>query len=526
MTAITRTLNRPVPQSRPLDVRQVKNNAGGYVYEIDLEAAFDRFLILGTAGGTYYASESKLTRDGMALCVRAANELDADVYAKHVTEAARTAPKRTYAIYAIAVALIEGDDDLRHLAPSMAEKVCKTGTDLFELASYIKGQRGWGSTVKNTFDRFLSDMDIDRLGLWAVKYRNRHGWSWNDLLRQQHTKPDSERRDALFSFMTGKLDGPSGIKVIDGYRKVQGVTDEEEIIRLVKEYDLPWEALADEQRTAAVWKAAIPNIGDWAVLRNLATFTRLGLDKDDHAKREILVRLAGASRVHPVTLLEALRTYGGGGRYGRSQGDAFRPLPAWLGAIESTLDRSFTDGVETFHQNVYIGLDVSGSMGSPVSGSYVLTCRDVGAALALGFAKNEPFTEINGFTSAGNWRETGLTRFNWNQQTSFADAVNQTSDLPFGATDCALPMIDATARDLKIDTFIVITDNETWAGKIHPMAALQGYRKHSGVNARLAVIGLTATNFSIADPKDPLTMDFVGFSSDLPKALASFMKMG
>jgi hypothetical protein len=43
------------------------------------------------------------------------------------------------------------------------------------------------------------------------------------------------------------------------------------------------------------------------------------------------------------------------------------------------------------------------------------------------------------------------------------DVVREVSDLPFGATDCALPMLYALERELAVDTFVVITDNETWA---------------------------------------------------------------
>ena len=47
------------------------------------------------------------------------------------------------------------------------------------------------------------------------------------------------------------------------------------------------------------------------------------------------------------------------------------------------------------------------------------------------------------------------------------------SDLPFGGTDCALPMLYATRKRLPVDAFVVMTDNETWAGNIHPVEALR-----------------------------------------------------
>ncbi|MCB1083662.1 MAG: hypothetical protein KDK61_05090, partial [Simkania sp.] len=38
------------------------NNAGGYSFELDRWQKLDRFLILGTEGGTYYVTERKLTQ--------------------------------------------------------------------------------------------------------------------------------------------------------------------------------------------------------------------------------------------------------------------------------------------------------------------------------------------------------------------------------------------------------------------------------------------------------------------------------
>ena len=41
------------------------------------------------------------------------------------------------------------------------------------------------------------------------------------------------------------------------------------------------------------------------------------------------------------------------------------------------------------------------------------------------------------------------------------------SGLPFGGTDCALPIKYAIDNGIEVDTFLVITDNETWGGYEH-----------------------------------------------------------
>ena len=92
-----------------------------------------------------------------------------------------------------------------------------------------------------------------------------------------------------------------------------------------------------------------------------------------------------------------------------------------------------------------------------------------------------------------------------------------------GGTDCAQPMIYAKERKLEVDTFIVYTDNETWAGKIHPSKALQNYRESSGIDAKLIVCGMCANDFTIADPNDAGMLDMAGFDSAAPEVIRSFV---
>ena len=96
--------------------------------------------------------------------------------------------------------------------------------------------------------------------------------------------------------------------------------------------------------------------------------------------------------------------------------------------------------------------------------------------------------------------------------------------LPFGATDCALPMLFALDREREIDTFVVYTDSETWAGSIHPAQALADYRRASGIDARLVVVGMVANGFSIADPNDPGMLDVVGFDTATPQLVSDFAR--
>ena len=79
-------------------------------------------------------------------------------------------------------------------------------------------------------------------------------------------------------------------------------------------------------------------------------------------------------------------------------------------------------------------------------------------------------------------------------------------------------------KGLKVDTFVVYTDSETWAGDVHPSEALKQYRETTGIPARLVVVGMTSSGFSIADPTDAGMLDVVGFDTATPNIISSFSK--
>src|SRR5262249_53789558 len=64
MTNYTRHFSAlATPQRSAARADQRMNNAGGYTFVLDLWARLDRWLVLGCEGGSYYASERKMTRE-------------------------------------------------------------------------------------------------------------------------------------------------------------------------------------------------------------------------------------------------------------------------------------------------------------------------------------------------------------------------------------------------------------------------------------------------------------------------------
>ena len=62
---------RKTPQTQPIPgSAQVRNQAGGYSFAVDDWTRLERFLILGTEGGSYYASERKMTLESATAVMR------------------------------------------------------------------------------------------------------------------------------------------------------------------------------------------------------------------------------------------------------------------------------------------------------------------------------------------------------------------------------------------------------------------------------------------------------------------------
>ena len=222
-----------------------------------------------------------------------------------------------------------------------------------------------------------------------------------------------------------------------------------------------------------------------ALVRNLATMTRVGVLAPARPARRRRSRSsatrsgsAGRACTRSRCWRRCARTRPAAARAAAHE---WSPVREIVDALDAAFYTAFGN-VEPTGKRLLLALDVSGSMsGGWVAGVPGLTPRDASAALALVTAATEPRYEIVGFYAgrdgwkAGDRRQwtsahDGLTPLAISPRQRLDDAVKTVSDLPFGGTDCALPMLYAQAQGREIDTFVIYTDSETWAGDVHPGA--------------------------------------------------------
>lgn len=535
---------KKTPQSEPIPgSAQVQNSAGGYSFAVDDWVRLDRFLILGSEGGSYYASERKLTIENAEVVKRcvAADGLRAVNRIVAISDSGR-APKNDPAILALAICTKKGDEATRRAAYAALPEVCRIGTHLHHFAEYMQAFGGWGRGARNAVGRWYAKMDAGKLAYQVAKYQSRDGWSNRDLLRLAHPKAPTAEHAAIFNWVV-KGEGPktewhrgSAVELLWAVDRAK-TASAQEIVRLIRDYRLPRECVPTEQlNSREVWEALLPHMKLEALVRNLAKMTAIGLLAPmSGATQLVCAKLADveairAARLHPIKVLAALLTY--------KSGRGVRGSLSWspVGQVVDALDAAFYTAfgaVEPAGKRTLLALDVSGSMASgDCAGVPGLTPRVGSAAMALVTAATEKTHGIVAFTNGGQcagpsqWAgyRNGITPLDISPRQRLDDVVRKVSNLPFGGTDCALPMIWAETSKVEVDTFVIYTDSETWAGGIHPSQALCEYRQATGIAAKLVVVGMVSNEFTIADPNDAGMMDCVGFDTAAPQLMADFSR--
>jgi len=613
------------PQSEPIPGREqemARNDAGGYAFQLEPWKMLDRFLILGSDGGTYYVNSRTLTlrNAGNVAGLLKADGLRVVQHVVEVSQAGR-APDNDPALFVLAMAASIGvdgfmvpgvdaprcadcgepatvaytgfnqesgsgvgvpllylcdahDRDLSTVPREMVEQgrqairfedgryasavrkaaldalplVARTGEHLFHFAAFVDDIRGWGRGLREAVGKWYNSKSPRDLGYQLAKYQQRDGWSHRDLLRLAHPKPATVQHNVLLNWSVNGWDDEKvaslrglestmadyGLATIYGMERIKRATSVAEAVRLILDYRLTHEMVpGDFKKQAVVWDALLREMPMAAMIRNLATMTRVGLLAPfSDATKTVTARLGSdavlRAKVHPLKVLNALKIYGEGRSFARARvraGDVptWTPVQAVLDALDAAFYTSF-GAVEPTGKNWLIALDVSGSMSSPFSDKSPLRCCEAAAAIAMVAARTEANYMLVRF-NAPDYSQRGIEQVPISAQSRLTDVLRYTKNINGGGTDCALPMTFATQQKLPVDTFVVITDGETWAGRIHPSQALKEFRRQVNPAAKSIVVAMTSSGFSIADPSDPGMLDVVGFDTATPQLMSEFARM-
>lgn len=509
------------PQSQPIHGRtdMVKNNAGGYVFEITPQERLERFILIGSEGGTYYVDEQKLTVENAVAIIKLIKENGASVV-NTVTEFAvdGRAPKADPGLFVLALTMTYGDDATKQMAYRAVTNVCRTSTHLFTLVANLKNMRGWSRGLRNAIGRFYTTKTEQQLAYQIVKYRNRAGYTHRDILRLAHPTTTDSRINNVLKFAADKLSAnESDNALIRAFGQAQSASSDDELVSLIREHKLTWEMVPTESlNIPKVLDALLENMPLHALLRNLNRFSGAGMTKgNSDTVRKIVSKLSDKeyvkrSNVHPITVVNATLTY--------SSGRGFRGGKTWDANqnIVDALNNTFYTALESLvptGKNVLIGVDISGSMHHAVNNS-ALNASQLANVLALTMLKSEPNSELV-------WFDTKIQTPNIGRRSSLDEVLSRSPH--GGGTDCAQPIVYALENARKYDAIIILTDNETWAGHEHASNALNQYRKSVNKDVKVIEIALVSNPYTNYPSEDKNLLRVVGFDSSVTDVINSYL---
>lgn len=182
-------------------------------------------------------------------------------------------------------------------------------------------------------------------------------------------------------------------------------------------------------------------------------------------------------------------------------------------ALDAAFYKTFKT-IEPTGKRFLLAVDVSASMNQRVLGS-VLNASTVAAAMCMVVTRTEKDSHVVAFSD--EMVPCPVTTDMTLQQVLMAMV-----QIPAGGTDCSVPITWALRTDTAADVFIVLTDNETFAGSVHPAVALRQYREKMDIPAKLIVCGMTSNGFTIADPDDRGMLDMCGFDTGALDVIRNF----
>lgn len=511
------------PQTSPVAGRtdMVKNNAGGYVFKVKPEVLLERFLLIGSEGGTYYVGESKLTLDnaqGIIQMIKESGEAVVKTVVAFAKE--RRAPKADPGIFVLGLCLTYGEGPARIAAYEAIRHVCQNSTHLFLLVATIKDLRGWSRGLRKAIAKFYLSKTPDQLAYQLVKYRNRNGFTHRDVLRLAHPKTKDTKINNLLSYAVGKT--PAHLlssKLINSFENVQypEVTIDA-LVANIHEGRLTWEMVPTEALNhKRVLTALLENMPLVALVRNLNRFAIAGLtDGPTEVTRAIIAKLTDKDLIkktamHPVNVVNAMLTYGQG--YGFRGGKTWTPNQRIVDALAELYHESTTI-LAPIKKTILMGVDNSGSMMHTINNS-AMSANTFSNVLALTVLKSAPNAETIAFS-------TKMSEFKLGRRSSLDEALK----LPAtgGGTDCAVPIVYALEKKIKYDVILILTDNETWAGQRHGIQALEYYRRNINPNVKVIEVASVATGYSQFPSDDPNILRIVGFDASVLTLIYDFLK--
>ena len=433
----------------------VRNEAGGVAYALAPKHALAQIAATGCFNGAFYAEADDQLETLRALIAQVNDNL---FLAKLAVYSRERAFMKDMPV-ALLLSLASRDTVLMH---KVFDRVVDNGRTLRTLFQMIRsgqfGRKSLSGSLQRAFNRWLNAASVDKLLSASIG----HDPSLRDILRLARPTPVDNQRRALFGWLTGKevakwapaseADLPEQVRNLTAYRQSETVDAQ---VAILSHLSARWDLLADSARGTAAWTAIARNMGPQALRMNLNTLVRHGVFADDQMVDYVARRIADADEIR------------------RSRQFPYQFLAAYLNVtndVPQQVKTALHQAAEIACGNipklpgpVIIGLDVSGSMSSPVTGNRgrgstsKMRCVDVAALFAAAILRRNPDSIVIPF-------DTSTYEPRIDPSDSILSLAERLARYGGGGTDCSLPLAQANRsfRHRKLAGCILVSDTESW----------------------------------------------------------------
>lgn len=429
--------NKSVSKSPKSTTADTVNQSGNLAYSLEDKAALAQFVVTGCFNNTYYTTDKQQLDKVIELAAKVPTEFLAKlaVYARQ-----KAVMKDSPAVLAALVASKDGS-----LLTKIFSRVVNDPKMLRNFVQVIRsgvaGRKSFGSKPKKLINAYLENLTDEQLFRADVG----NSPSLQDIVRMTHPKASNKNRNALYAYLLDKA-----------YNK-------EDLCELVRKFeafkkdmsqeipDVPFQMLTALPLTDDHWKSVAKNATWTQVRMNLNTFLRHNVLKDSSIVSALAEKLQDPtqvrrSKVFPYQLFTAYKNI-----------DSDVPMKINV-ALQNAAEVA-CENIPEIKGKVYVMVDVSGSMSSPVTGtrgtvSTKTTCVDVAALFASAILRKNPDAEVIPF-------DTSVHMAKLNPKDSIVTNATRLAKFGGGGTNCALPLEFLNKKNAAADTIIYISDNES-----------------------------------------------------------------
>lgn len=484
------------------------NEAGGKAYRFKNTHALAQVAATGCLSDTFYVNERAQLDSVLDLCK--------DVSPEFIAKTAIYARKHGYMkdMPALLCAQLSTTDPdlLRRVFPQVIDNAKMLRNFVQIMRSGTTGRKSLGSAPKKLIINWLDSRSDDDLFRASVG----NDPSLVDIIKMVHPVPKTKQREALYGYLLGRKHKKRNLpKIVKLYEKFKTSDTVEEVP------NVPFQMLTSWDLDKSVWESIIKNAGWHMVRMNLNTFERKGVFKDVKLRKLVAAKLRDKSlikrsRVFPYQLLMAYTAYSGEHEIEE--------------ALQDAMEIS-VDNVPEIDGTVAIFPDVSGSMGSPVTGyrrgaTSEVKCVDVAALVASVFLRHNKSAIVIPFAGSS-------ISVNMNPRDSIMSNAKTLASFYGGSTNCSAPLATMNHNNIKADLCIFVSDNQSWIDTRSrtdywgnsPTETVNQWKlfKKNNKNAKMVCLDITPNSTTQA-PDDKSIMNIGGFSDAVFDIIGEFYK--